>query len=112
MAGGKPVAVPAGRYELAYGRIESGKAAQTKLAWIFKGDAPAIDVKKDQVVTLEMGAPYKLDFDVKSGAKALTVVGKSEVIRDKTGAIVGRALYEGRVDLRELAKTVAGLDVS
>ena len=29
-----------------------------------------------------------------------------------SGAIVGRALYEGRVDLRELARTVAGLDVS
>jgi phosphoribosylformimino-5-aminoimidazole carboxamide ribotide isomerase len=27
------------------------------------------------------------------------------------GAIVGRAIYEGRVDLRELARAVAGLDV-
>ena len=28
------------------------------------------------------------------------------------GAIVGRALYEGRIDLRELARAVAGLDVT
>jgi phosphoribosylformimino-5-aminoimidazole carboxamide ribotide isomerase len=27
------------------------------------------------------------------------------------GAIVGRAIYEGRVDLRDLARAVAGLDV-
>jgi phosphoribosylformimino-5-aminoimidazole carboxamide ribonucleotide (ProFAR) isomerase len=27
------------------------------------------------------------------------------------GAIIGRAIYEGRVDLRELARAVAGLDV-
>jgi len=94
VAGGKPVTVPVGRYEIAYGKVETGKSAQTKLAWIFKGDSKAIDVKKDQVVTLDMGAPYSLDFEVKVEAKQLTVKGKSLVVREKSGAIIGRIYDE------------------
>ncbi len=94
VAGGKPVSVPVGRYEIAYGRIESGKAAQTKQAWIFKGDSPAFDVKAGETFTLDMGGPYKVDFATDDQGKSLIVKSKSLVVKEKTGAIVGRIYDE------------------
>jgi hypothetical protein len=94
VAGGKPVPVPVGRWEIAYGRIETGKGAQTKQAWIFKGDAEPIEVKAGETVTLDMGAPYKFDFEAEDQGKALLVKGKSLLVKDKIGAIVGRIYDE------------------
>jgi hypothetical protein len=90
VAGGKPVDVPVGRYEIAYGRIETGKGALTKQAWIFKGDSPAIEVKAGELTTVEMGAPYAFDFVTRDKGKTLLVEGKKVVVKDRTGAIVGR----------------------
>ncbi len=94
VAGGKPVAVPAGRYEIAYGRIETGKAAQGKQAWIFKGDSPAFEVKEGETITLDLGGPYTVDFKSKDQGDVLTVEGKSLIVKEKTGAIVGRIYDE------------------
>jgi len=94
VAGGKPVEVPVGRYEIAYGRIESGKGAQTRQAWIFKGASPAIEVTAGAKVDLVMGPPYTFDFVTRDEGKALVVLGKKLVVREKTGAIVGRIYDE------------------
>lgn len=94
VAGGKPVTVPAGRYEIAYGEIESGKGPQLKQAWIFKGEAKDFDVAAKGTTTLDMGAPYKLDFDRKLDAKSIKIVGKSVVPKEKSGAILGRIYDE------------------
>jgi hypothetical protein len=94
VAGGAPVNVPAGRYEIAYGRIESGKGAQMKQAWIFKGDSPEFEVKAGAATTLDMGGPYVVDFKTDMRDKSLVVVGKSLIVKDKTGAILGRIYDE------------------
>jgi hypothetical protein len=94
VAGGKPVAVPVGRYEIAWGVIETGKGPQLKQAWIFKGDAKEFEVGAKATVTLDMGGPYKLDFDRKLDPKSIKIVGKSLVAKEKSGAIVGRVYDE------------------
>jgi hypothetical protein len=94
VSGGKPVTVPVGRYEIAYGAIETGKGAQQKQAWIYKGDAKPFDVNAKETTTLDMGAPYKLDFTVKQEAKAVKIEGKSLLAREKSGAVVGRVYDE------------------
>lgn len=94
VAGGKPVAVPVGRYEIAWGEIETGKGPQMKQAWIFKGEAKEFEVAAKATVTLDMGGPYKLDFDRKLDTKSIKVVGKSLVAKEKSGAILGRIYDE------------------
>lgn len=94
VAGGAPVNLPAGRYEIAYGRIETGKGTQMKQAWLFKGDAPEFEVKAGETTTLDMGGPYVVDFKTDLRDKSLVVVGKSMIVREKTGAILGRIYDE------------------
>ncbi|MSR48155.1 MAG: hypothetical protein EXS13_14030 [Planctomycetes bacterium] len=94
IAGGAPVNLPAGQYEIAYGRVESGKPGQMKQAWIFKGDCPSFEVKAGETTTLEHGGPYTLDFRSKVVGKAIVVQGKDLIIKDKAGAILGRIYDE------------------
>lgn len=94
VAGGKPVELPVGRYEIAYGRIETGKAAQGKQAWIFKGDSPAFEVKEGETTTLDLGAPYTVTWKAEDQGNALVIDGKSLLVREKSGAIVGRIYDE------------------
>jgi hypothetical protein len=53
-----------------------------------------------------MGAPYKFDVETKDDGKALVVKGRSTLIRDKTGAIVGRIYDE--VPLPEVSMRAKG----
>lgn len=94
VAGGAPVTVPAGRYEIAYGRIETGKPGQTKQAWLFKGDSAAFDVKAGEATTLDMGGPYTVDFKTEQRDKSLVLLAKSLIVKEKFGAIVGRIYDE------------------
>jgi hypothetical protein len=94
VAGGKPVTVPVGHYEIGYGELEQGKAGQIKQAWILRGASKQFDVVANQTVTLDMGAPYKIDFELdRKGGKSITVKGKM-VVREKSGAIVARIYDE------------------
>lgn len=97
VAGGKPVTVPVGHYQISYGVIESGKGAQMKQAWIWRGESKQFDVVAKQVTTLEMGGPYKLEFEFDhkgDAAKQITVKGKSLFVREKSGAVIGRIYDE------------------
>jgi hypothetical protein len=97
VAGGKPVSVPVGHYEIEYGELEAGKSGQIKQAWIYRGASKQFDVVAKQVTTLEMGGPYKLEFEFEqkgTDAKQVTVKGRSLIVREKSGAIVGRIYDE------------------
>jgi hypothetical protein len=94
VAGGKPVNVPVGHYQISYGVIESGKGAQMKQAWIYRSESKQFDVVAKQTTTLDMGGPYKLEFELKNDAKQVTVKGKSLLVREKSGALVGRVSDE------------------
>ncbi|MBM4016120.1 MAG: tetratricopeptide repeat protein [Planctomycetes bacterium] len=94
VAGGAPVTVPAGRYEIAYGRLEAGKPGQMKQAWIFKGESGAFDVKPGEVTTLDLGGPYTVDFKTEQRDKALVILPKTLLVKEKSGAIIGRIYDE------------------
>jgi len=57
---GGSVTLPAGRYRLASGAIESGKKTSMKFVRIYQGSSAEIEVKAGEATTLAIGAPYKL----------------------------------------------------
>ncbi len=72
IAGKKAVEVPAGEYDICYGRAEKGKGAQTQMAHIFKGDSKVIKVEKGKKTVVKLGGPFKFDF--KKGGDETNVV--------------------------------------
>lgn len=65
VASGKPVTVPIGKYELAWGRIVSGKGDAAISAQVFVGKHEAIEVEAGKACELKLGGPFRLDFDFK-----------------------------------------------
>lgn len=61
LADGKPAAVPAGEYEIAFGRIAEPKVGGM-MAHIYKGQSSNIPVGAGKPAVLELGAPFKVDF--------------------------------------------------
>ncbi len=94
VAGKTPVEVPAGRYEIAYGKLEVGKGMNADQAWILKGKSQPFEVKAGEIFTLSMGAPYTFDFAVENPAKKFVVKGRTLVVYDVLGAMVGRIYDE------------------
>jgi hypothetical protein len=62
LAGGKPVEVPAGDYEIAFGRSTQGKGARTQVAHVFRGGSEVIKVEAGKPTVIKLGAPFKFDF--------------------------------------------------
>jgi hypothetical protein len=103
VAGKDPVRVPVGTYEVAIGKIETGKKTSTKQAWIFKGRSKKFEVKAGETYVLQMGGPYELEFNTKDSGKEFTVLGKSILVYDRAGALLGRIwdeLLECEVSVR------------
>lgn len=94
VAGGKPMTVPVGRYEIAVGKIEAGKGNSVRQAWIFKGKSEPFEVKAGEETLLAMGGPYRFDFDTEDSGDKFRVKGKSLLIYEKTGALIGRVFPE------------------
>ncbi len=63
IAGGKPVEVPVGEYTVTYGRIVQGKGARMITAHILQGDSEPVQVKEGENTVVELGAPFKVDFE-------------------------------------------------
>ena len=56
--------VPAGEYIIRYGRIINGKVPKFQNAVILGGDAKPFRVEHGKLFTLELGAPFHLQFDM------------------------------------------------
>ncbi|GEM_PF-3024798 len=66
VAGGKKgIEVPVGEYEIFYGRIYNGKAPRANYAVLLKGKSPMIKVEAGKTATVQMGAPFHLEFEKK-----------------------------------------------
>ncbi|MGA1605873.1 MAG: hypothetical protein ACO4CT_02720 [Planctomycetota bacterium] len=87
LAGGKPVTVPAGEYELMFGRIESGKGAKLMTANIFPGTAERVTVTPDVETKLTIGGPFKLDFTRKGADGTVAVDALTMRVRGSAGEI-------------------------
>ncbi len=63
ISSGKPVEVPVGEYTIDYGRVIQGKGSRVITADIFAGDSKPIEVKEGKNTVVEVGAPFKVDFE-------------------------------------------------
>jgi hypothetical protein len=72
-----PVTLPAGAYEIACGKIETGKRGRVKQVRIYHGKAKKIIVEAGQETRLELGAPFSFTFDTCSTAGELIVKGNT-----------------------------------
>lgn len=87
LSGGKPVEVPAGEYELAFGRIESGKGARMMTANVFPGTFEKFTVEPDKTAQIELGAPFQLDF-TKGGSDTMVEIDALTIrVRGRGGEI-------------------------
>lgn len=69
----KPVEVPAGEYEISYGRCTSGHGARVVEGHVFAGDAERFTVGEAKTFKLRIGAPFRLDF-VRGGDEREVVI--------------------------------------
>lgn len=134
----KPIAVPAGEYDLAFGRIQSGKGAQVMSATIAQGEFPRQTVEPGGTLAVEFGAPFRLEFvrggsgdQIEIDSLRFRVLGKSgelyarlnnaplnlEVLCNKTPSAKGAKTIAEFIAmpnteiLNELAKANSGLGI-
>jgi hypothetical protein len=74
---GGVVKVPAGTWQLAFGRIEKGAKTSMQQARIYTGQSAPIEVKAGETTTLSLGGPFKLSASTKLDGKATVVEGTS-----------------------------------
>ncbi len=83
--GSRGIDVPAGSYELLIGEVRKGKRKQVQKAMILSGKGTDTwTVNPGETTTIEIGAPFDVDFDVTDGGGVVKVTGG-------TIAIVGSA---------------------
>ncbi|MBU0753901.1 MAG: hypothetical protein KJ645_02090 [Planctomycetes bacterium] len=87
VAGGDPVELPIGDYEIACGKIESFKKGQSKQVRIYQGKANPIQVYKGKETVLELGAPYTFTLETESLLGEFTVIGKSIKVWGRGGEL-------------------------
>lgn len=82
----KPIAVPAGTYQLLCGEIRQGKKQQVVKALIMKGSrTPPYAVKAGQETVVALGAPFGFEFETKVEEEFVTVKGPSITITGVAG---------------------------
>ena len=78
------VEVPQGTYELLSGRLSKGKRDQMSKALIVpSNDTPSWTVYEGDTVTVELGGPFGMDFDVQQDEESIQVIGSSIVVTGK-----------------------------
>jgi hypothetical protein len=84
VAGGKEVEVPAGEYQVIFGRIVQGKGAKLQLANLFQGSSKPFKVEAGKVLELKMGAPFTIDF-VRRGDQDTSIDATRMVLKEASG---------------------------
>ncbi|MDA0931821.1 MAG: hypothetical protein O3C51_00060 [Planctomycetota bacterium] len=87
LAGGKPLTVPAGEYELMFGRIESGKGAKLMTANIFPGMSEKVLVEPGKEASIVLGDDIRLDFTKKGADGTVTIDAVTIRVRGGAGEI-------------------------
>src|SRR6185436_5723531 len=68
-----PVTVPVGKYEVAWGRIVSGKGDATITAQIYTGKSEPVTVEEGKNADVKLGAPFVLDHDMRPKSGELEI---------------------------------------
>jgi hypothetical protein len=75
--GKKGVVIPAGKYELGFGKISVGKKNKLQQIRIYRGKMKPFFVLKGEETVLEMGGPFTYEFDASTFGTKFIVKGKS-----------------------------------
>ncbi len=101
---GKPVTVPAGRYKIVFGRLETGKKTSMDQVRIYSGRSEEFDVAEGQTVELELGPPYTAQIRTRQDGTDFVVETRTMRLFGKFGeeyACVFDEAFQPLVALRE-----------
>ncbi len=78
-----PVSVPVGTYYFYFGILKDGKGRNASWAEIRKGDSKSFEVNADETFSLELGAPFSFNYEVRTD-------GDQAVLRGRDLAVIGK----------------------
>ncbi|MCR9244074.1 MAG: hypothetical protein NXI31_03520 [bacterium] len=86
LASAKELEVPAGEYNVIFGRIALGKGARVQNATMYPGDSETFNVEPGKTKELVMGAPFKLTF-TRRGDKNASIDALKVFVKESSGCI-------------------------
>jgi hypothetical protein len=87
LTGGKEVEVPAGNYNVIFGRIMNGKGARAQMATLYQGASKPFTVEAGKLFELKMGAPFSLQF-VRRGDQNATIDATTIMVSESSGCVI------------------------
>ncbi|HEU4419559.1 MAG TPA: hypothetical protein VFT55_11515 [Planctomycetota bacterium] len=87
LAGGKELDVPAGNYNVIFGRIMNGKGTRAQMATLYQGNSKPFTVEAGKVFELKMGAPFALQF-VRRGDHNATIDATTIMVSESSGCVI------------------------
>ncbi|MFK7742859.1 MAG: hypothetical protein AB8H80_21285 [Planctomycetota bacterium] len=89
LASQKEIELPVGEYSVIFGRMVHGKGARVQMAQIYPSDeSESFVIKEGETLTLEMGAPLRIEFVKEGSGKDVTIDATSIHVRDKSGLMI------------------------
>ncbi|MEM7203986.1 MAG: hypothetical protein AAF628_27240 [Planctomycetota bacterium] len=108
IAGKDSVEVPIGNYEVAFGRISSGRRGRMQQSHIYKGTMSAVEVRSGETSTMTLGGPFVVDFELDGDHKQAKISAASIAVTGVSGERYAR--INGATPTPEVvaARTAAG----
>lgn len=85
--GRKPVDVPAGKYEIACGKIVTGKKSKLQQVRLYRGNSKPFYVEPGQETVLELGAPFTYEWEGRRVGKTYSITGETVNVFGKSGEL-------------------------
>ena len=85
MSDPKGVVVPAGKYEVFYGRVINGVVPRNMDSIVLKGDSKTIEVQPGAIAKMELGAPFAIDGVFERDATKVAADTSKMWVRDRFG---------------------------
>ncbi len=90
LAGMEEVELPVGDYSVIFGRLVNGKGSRTQMATLYPGaDSKPFTVEAGKTTELEMGAPFRLEFEREGDGAAVTIDALKVHVADRSGCRIG-----------------------
>ena len=86
VAGGKEVEVPAGEYQVVWGRLLTGKAPRVQQASIYGGSSKPFTVEAGKTFELKMGGPFELVWN-RRGDDSVTIDALKILLKESSGCV-------------------------
>lgn len=84
----KEVEVPAGKWQVIWGRVVQGKGARVQMATIYGGDSQPFEVEPGKTFELKMGAPFTIAFEREGTDSEVKIDATKVLLQEKSGCIL------------------------